>query len=409
MASTRSEDAPAHGSVRRGLRAIIAANAVSTLGDGAFIAAAPLAAAALTRDPAAVALVSAAETLPWVIVAPFAGVFVDRWPRRSTMIGADTTRAVAVGILALMTVAELVSVPAIALCAFVIMAGTVFHSAAAEAVVADLAGREPDRLNRVNGALQTTTTSGRQMLGPPAGSWSWSIAGWLPFAFDAVSFALSAVTLLFVPRQDKTATQRNRIWHSMKEGASFLLHHSQIRLLAILTGVANLSVNAGLAILVLYATDANGLSISVAGYGLLLTLMAVGGLAGGVAVPRVLRLVDDRVAFAAGMLAEAIAWVTILLTRSPVVAGGALAVIGFTVAIKSVIIMGTRQRLVPSDLLGRVISAYRVIGNGMAPIGAVVGGLIAHQWGLRAGLAFAALVLPFGAIAALRALRHPNS
>src|SRR5688500_9415891 len=53
---------------RRGLRALVAATAVSSVGDGAFIAAAPLAAAVVTRNPTAVAIVTAAEYLPWVLV-----------------------------------------------------------------------------------------------------------------------------------------------------------------------------------------------------------------------------------------------------------------------------------------------------------------------------------------------------
>src|SRR6185369_5989441 len=76
-------------SARRGLRALLAASGVSAIGDGAFLAAAPLAAAAVTRDPAAVSIVAAAEYLPWLVVTPFAGVYVDRWPKRLVMIWAD--------------------------------------------------------------------------------------------------------------------------------------------------------------------------------------------------------------------------------------------------------------------------------------------------------------------------------
>src|SRR5947207_9029184 len=121
---------------RSGLWPLLAASGVSSLGDGMFVAAAPLAAAALTRDPAAVSLVAAAEYLPWLLVAPFAGVYLDRWPKRTTMIAADLLRAVAIAGLALLIAVGSASIPALAVCAFVIVSGTVFHTAASEGAIA---------------------------------------------------------------------------------------------------------------------------------------------------------------------------------------------------------------------------------------------------------------------------------
>lgn len=409
MTVTRPQPATVDVPAKRGLRAILAATGISTIGDGAFVAAAPLAAAAITRDPAAVAMVMAAETLPWVVVAPFAGVFVDRWPRRTTMIVADALRGIAVAALAVLIAMGSVSVALIAGCAFLVMTGIVFHSAASEAIIADLTQRDEHHLHVTNGRLQSATTAGRQLIGPPSGSWSYTLYAWLPFAADAISFILSAAMIWLVPRREITVAPRKGIWASLREGAVYLARHRELRLLAALTGAANLSVNAGLATLVLYATDSNGLSITEARYGLLLAAMAVGGLLGGLSVARILRKLGDRTVFVSAMLVEAAAWLAILLTRNAFAAGAAISAIGFTVALKSVVIMGMRQRLVPSELLGRVISAYRVVGNGTAPLGALVGGLLGAAWGLRAPMVFAAAVLPIAAALGLRAFRRSQS
>lgn len=406
MTVTRPQPTQPDITAKRGLRALLASTGVSTIGDGAFLAAAPLAAAAVTRDPAAIAMVAAAETLPWVIIAPFAGVFVDRWPRRTTMIMADALRGIAVAALAVLVAISTASVPMIAACAFMIITGMVFHSAAAEAIIADITERDEHTLHTINGRMQSATTAGRQLLGPPAGSWSYTVAAWLPFAADAISFMLSAALLWFVPRRDIQTPARDGIWSAMREGAAYLIRHPKLRLLAVLTGAANLSISAGLATLVLYATDSGGLSISEARYGLLIAGMAVGGLLGGLCAARVLRRVGDRTVFVAGLLAEAVAWLVILTARDALIAGAGICVIGFTVALKSVVIIGTRQRLVPTELLGRVISAYRVVGNGTAPLGALLGGLIGTAWGLRAPMIFAAAVLPIAAALALRAFRR---
>ncbi|MBM0201766.1 MFS transporter [Micromonospora sp. STR1s_5] len=384
---------------RRGLRALVAAQGVSSAGDGVFLAAAPLAAAALTRDPAAVAAVTAAEYLPWVVVAPLAGVYVDRWPKRATMIVSDLVRAAAVAALAGMVALDVVSVAAIAVCAFVMVAGVAFHSAAAEAVVADLAA-EQDELNRANGHLQSSYNTGRQLLGPPAGSLAFSAAPWLPFAGDAVSFVASAALLRAVPRE--AAHQRpegphQAVWPALRAGAAYLAGHAQLRALATLTAVANLSANMVMGVLVLFATDRAGLGISTAGYGLLLVALAVGGIAGGAAVSRVIRQFGSRVTMVGGLAAQGLSWLALAATSTPAVAGAALALAFAGVSMVSVCVVSARQTHTPPELLGRVISAFRVVGNGTSPIGALLGGLIATEWGLRAPLVAAAAV----AVAAL--------
>ena len=66
------------------------ASAVSALGDGMYLAALPLLAAQLTRDPLAVSAVTFAGWLPWLLFALPAGALVDRLDRRRVMWTVDT-------------------------------------------------------------------------------------------------------------------------------------------------------------------------------------------------------------------------------------------------------------------------------------------------------------------------------
>jgi hypothetical protein len=325
------------------------------------------------------------------------------------MIAADALRGIAVAMLAALIAMNVATVLAIAACAFAIVAGVVFHSAASEAIIADLTRRDSHQLHLINGRLQSVSTAGRQLAGPPAGSWSYSIAPWLPFAANAVSFFVSAALIGLVPQAGRAAEARTGMWASLKQGASYLAAHRKLRLLAVLTGAANLSFNAGMATLVLYVTDAGGLSMTIAQYGLLLAAMAVGGLIGGLAAARILVRLGDNLVFVGGMFAEALAWILLLTAGSAWVAGAAISMMGFVVALKSVVIMGARQRLVPTEMLGRVISAYRVIGNGTAPAGALLGGLAGTAWGLRAPMLLAAGVVAVGGVFALRAFEPRES
>lgn len=391
-------------SARRGLRALLGATGVSSVGDGAFLAAAPLAAAAITRDPTAVAAVLAAEHLPWVLVSPFAGVYVDRWPKRTTMVIADVLRAGAVGALAVLIGLGMATVPAIALCAAAIVTGMVFHSAAAEAVIADLTGRDEELLDTVNGRLQSANTAGRQLVGPPAGSWSFTIAGWLPFAADAVSFLASAALIAAVPRQRAETSAKTRMWPALREGIAYVLGHRNLRTLALLTAAGNVAVNMAMATLVLYATDPSGLDITAAAYGLLLSAMAVGGIIGGFLAPHLIGWLGNRLTVMVGFLIQAATWLVVAATREPAVAGVAVCILWISIPPVTVVIIGTRQRQAPPELLGRVISAYRIVGNGLAPLGALAGGVIASLWGLRAPMFAATTILIIAMIPAVRGL-----
>src|SRR3954469_6257271 len=97
-----------------------AAQTISSLGDGVTHAALPLLALTLTRDPMALAVVTAAGTLPWLLFGVFGGALVDRWDRRRTMWGGDAARAVLLAIPAAAAALDVLSIPLLAAVAFLL-------------------------------------------------------------------------------------------------------------------------------------------------------------------------------------------------------------------------------------------------------------------------------------------------
>lgn len=130
-----------HSAARRGGAWLLAAVTMSSLGDGAFTGAVPVAAAALTRNPAAVAAVSAAAALPWLLVTPVAGALVDRWPYRPVMLAADLARGTGLALLTVLVVAGHASIPALAVASCLVVCGQIFHDTAVQGCVPLLAGR----------------------------------------------------------------------------------------------------------------------------------------------------------------------------------------------------------------------------------------------------------------------------
>lgn len=377
---------------RSSLRALIGATYVSTLGDGAFLAAAPLAAAAITKNPSAVAVVAAAQYLPWLLISPVAGAYVDRWNKRATLVWFDSIRAVALLVLASLVLLDVNSIPALAAVAFFIVVGQIFADTATQTVVVELAGREAESLNKANGHLSSAGTLGKSLAGPPVGSLSFAVLPWLPFVLDALTFALSAVVLRRLPDGPaRDSGEQASVAAAIRAGVRFLVSHRDLRILCVLVSMANLANFMSLATFVLFATER--LDVTPAAYGALLAAGSVGGVAGGFAARHVVTRLGARGAITIGLIAGAIAWPMIGVVASPWIAGGILVVIEFCAAVTTVVAISARQQLTPAELLGSVISAFRTVGAGAAPLGAFIGGLIATTMGLSAPFYAAGAVL----------------
>jgi MFS family permease len=352
------------------------AASVSTLGDGITVTAGPLLAATLTRDPLLIGVVGAASFAPWVLVGLVSGALVDRLDRRRLMWTVDLARAAVLVLLTTAILAGWASIPLLAAGAFLLGVGQTLFDSAAQASIPSLVGRDSDRLATANGRLLGAQTVSQQFAGPPAGGALFTVAPWLPYAADALSFLGSSVLIARIRGRiavDRTGPARS-IRADIAEGLRWLARHRLLRGLAVLTGVLNLVFMAGEVVLVLLAQDRLGLGN--VGYGLLLTSTAVGSLLGSLVTARVTRWWGEARAYlvSLGLLAAVLA--VLGLTTLVPVAAGALAVLGFAVTLGNVILQSLRQEVTPAALLGRVVSVYRLVGLGAIPVGALVGGLL---------------------------------
>ncbi|MFL6129735.1 MAG: MFS transporter [Mycobacteriales bacterium] len=352
------------------------AASVSTLGDGITLTAGPLLAATLTRDPLLIGVVGAASFAPWALVGLVSGALVDRLDRRRVMWTVDLGRAAVLALLAIAILAGWASIPLLAAGAFLLGTGQTLFDSAAQASIPALVGRDPGRLATANGRLLGAQTVSQQFAGPPAGGSLFTLAPWLPYAADAVSFLGSSVLIGRI--RGRFAVERSGPATSLRAdiaaGLRWLARHRLLRGLALLTAVLNLVFMAAEVVLVLLAQDRLGLGN--VGYGLLLTSTAAGSLLGSLVTARVTRWWGEAGTYlvAVGLLVGVLA--VLGLTTLVPVAAAALAVLGFAVTIGNVIVQSLRQAVTPAPLLGRVVSVYRLIGLGAVPVGALVGGLL---------------------------------
>jgi MFS family permease len=398
MTQAPSRPAPAASRLSRAYWRLWWANAISSTGDGAFVAALPLLAVTITRDPRLVSVVAAATYLPWLLLSLPAGAVVDRYDRAALMWRAQAVQAAVVTIIVVLVVVRQASIEMLAAGGFLLGSAEVIFSNAAQSVLPDLV--PPELLAKANGSQQVSLTVGESFLGPPAGSLLFAAAAALPFGLDAVSFAGSAALLARLPRtgQAPKTARRPRISAQIAEGLRWLAGHRLLRVVAVLLGIYNFANQMGQAVLVLLATQT--LHVSARGYGLLLAASAVGSVVGGLLNPILTRRMGMLPSLVLPALIDAAAFVGIGLAPGPVVVAALLASQGFAVTMWNVVTVSLRQQVVPGHLLGRVNSVYRMLGWGLMPLGALAGGFVAHAAGLRAPYIVAGLLCGLSALVA---------
>jgi MFS family permease len=378
------------------------ASAVSTTGDGVLVAALPLLAVTITRNPLMISLVTAAEFLPWLLLSLPAGVLVDRHDRATLMWRAQVLQGSVIAVLAVLVLLHWTDIAVLAVAAFGLGVGEVVFGNASQSVLPQLVRAE--QLPEANGNQYAVQTIGQEFAGPPLGSVLFTAAAAVPFGLSAASFAGSAALLARLPKHPPEVVPDGTVRSRVAEGLRWLLGNRLLRVVAVVLGVSSFCNTMGMATLVLLVTET--LKVSSRFYGILLAAAAVGSVLGGLLNPRVTRRLGQVPSLVIAMGAVSVIYVGIgLAPNAPV-----LAVLevgnGFMVTMWNIVTVTLRQRIVPNEMLGRVNSAYRMIGWGLMPVGAVAGGLVAHVAGLRAPYVIAGVLCGITTLVALPLLRE---
>jgi MFS family permease len=370
---------------------LLAAASTSLLGDGIRTAALPLLAAVLSPTAAAVSLVTFAGTVPILLFTLYGGALADRHDRRNLMWRMDLGRGVLVAAFAVWVLTTTPPLWGLVLMTFLIgSAGAVFDTIAGSFIADLIAG---DDLAKANGRLQAAQLISFQFLGPPLGAALFAVSAGAPLVVDAVTF-VAAAGLVFAIRA-RHAPARAEVTTTIRadiaEGVRWLWRHKGLRLLALELGLANLSVQMAMTMLVLLIV--NTLHAPAALYGVILAIGAVGGLLGSLAGSWVRRRLRLGMGLGLAIGAMAISLLVVGTAWSiPVVAVG-YTIGSFGILLWNVQAVVVRQRLTPRDLMGRVTSAYRLISWGAGPIGAALGGVLGTLLDVRAPIIIGGVLL----------------
>jgi MFS family permease len=363
------------------------ASTTSALGSGLATIAAPLYVAAHTRSPLVVSATSGVAWLPWLLFALPGGVLVDRLDRRRLMIAIDWTRVGAMGVLATALLAGRSSIALLDAVLFIINTGEVVFRSASQAMIPAVVPRA--RLERANSWLVGGTTVMQQMIAGPLGGFLFVVSACVPFFVNAGTYAASAVLVGLVAGtyrvsrvpEDERSEHRS-IRHELAEGFRWLAGQRLLRTMTGLIGLLNLTLVAATAVLVLLVRER--LHLGPVGYGALFTCLAIGGVLGSASGDWLIRRVTPTWTIRGGLLIEACLHLVLATSHSAYLVGFTLFAFGVHSALWNIVGTSLRQRLTPPEMLGRVASTSLFVAAGGNCIGALLGGVIASQFGITA-------------------------
>lgn len=337
---------------------------VSLAGDWVLLVALPFFVYSLTGSTLATGAMFIAQTLPRLALGSLAGVFVDRWDRRATMMASDLLRAAL--LLPLLLVRSPDRAWIVYVVAFAEASVSQFFLPAEGALLPRLVG-EGDALLAAN-ALNSLSQNLTQLVGPALGGLLYGALGLTSVvAFDAASFLVSAllIALIATPRSATADTGGAQpaaglaVWREWREGLRLV---RQDRILATLfLVIGTVMIGQGLIMVLLVAWVKGVLGGGSTEFGWLMSAQAVGSLLGGLVLGKVSRLLSPAkliglAGLLDGALLLAIFNIPVLALDLVLIGLAGIPIVGLTVSLQTLL-----QNTTADAYRGRVFGAFLAV------------------------------------------------
>ncbi|TMK95417.1 MAG: MFS transporter [Actinobacteria bacterium] len=360
---------------------IWAATAISRLGDGLYLVAIAWQTYAISNVPTAMSIVGIATTLPQLVLLLFSGALSDRLPRRRLMVSADALRAVAIGTLGALALADALSLAVIVGLVAVYAVGTSLFQPASISLLPQVVPAE--RRAQANGLMRLAGALAVRLVGPALGGGIVGAFGaGTAFLADAATFVVSLSLLLMVsayPLPDRAAKS---LLADVREGLGFVRRQGWLTTSLVAASIGLLCYEGPTAILLPFliknhfdghAADL-GLVLSAGGAGAVLAALLISHF--GLPQRRMGLMYLLWTVLASSVLLYAVAGSIWQLAVVCFLAIGAM--IGGDVIWTTLL-----QDHVPHELLGRVASLDTVVSFSLVPLSMALTGPIAAAAGAR--------------------------
>ncbi|MDF6046300.1 MFS transporter [Streptomyces sp. JH14] len=353
---------------------LLSGQLISAIGDQAHFMALPLIVLALTGSATQAGFVLGLGTFSFLAFGLVAGALADRWDRRATMIWCELGRTVlTAGVAAALWLDEL-TLPQLYATALLTGILTTLFQVASTAALPNVV--DPRQLSTALG-YQQSATGAVNVFGAPLAGALYAAGRTVPFAVNAVSFAVSAASLRLMRARFQTDRQDVRttagFTTEIREGLGWLWRQPVIRFLTLVSAADKVRYGAGYLLII---TLAQRLGSSPLWIGVIFSGAAVGAMTGA--------LVSDRVTrrFPLGRIALVMLWLEALmfplyaLAPNPMLLAAVAAAESLVAPVYAVAMSTHQLAITPDELRGRATSAVATLTTGALSIGTLAGGVL---------------------------------
>lgn len=317
--------------------------------------------------------------IPFLLIGPFAGVWVDRLDRHRTLVITQILSMIQSFWLAALALSGRITVAEIIALSLFQGAINAFDMPARQAFVVQMVEDRADLSNAI--ALNSSMVNGARLIGP-------SLAGIIIAAFgegycfliDGFSYiaVILSLLLMHITRQ-QARSQRSRVSHELKEGWSYVLHFAPIRSILLLLGLVSLVGMPYSVLMPIFASvvlhggpHTLGFLMGAAGVGALVGALVLATRRSVVGLGRVTALTSAG--FGLGLVAFSNSrWLSLSLLL--------MVFTGFCMMTQMASSNTILQTIVEEDKRGRVMSFYSIAFQGTAPFGSLIAGAAAARIG----------------------------
>ena len=361
---------------------------ISYVGGTITYVAAPILVYSLSHSALLTGVTTATEGLPYLLFGLYAGAIADRIDRRRMMVSSDFINAFVLATVPIAAMLGKLMVWQVIVVGFVSMCVWVFYDAANFGAVPTLVGR--DRISAANsavwGSTQVFDVVMPGLVGVVVAFIYPATLYWVnAFTFLASAFLVRSITASLSGERDASGSVRDDVF----TGVKWLWSHPSLRTLTLVGTATSFAVSALMGQLVPFADLHLGIHQGDPRLGALFAVFSFGGLFGTLSHRYVKKYSPARIS----LVATSVEAVVLMLIPWPT--NWVLTFIfGFANILAVVNVINFRQEETPEELQSRINTSGRMLSwGGGGPIGALAGGIVAHQTTPAVGVFFGACVL----------------
>ena len=356
---------------------------VSTTGTWMQNIAQPWLAYKLTDSPFLLSLIGALQFTPVLLFSLFAGVLIDKMPKKKILIITQSASLITTLILAILAFSGKIQYWHVLVMAIILGFVNTLDMPARQSFVIELVGKE-DLMNAI--ALNSAVFNMSRIIGPAIAGIVMGYFGVAAcFLANSISFGAVILSMFFIkPRvTEKVSRKTERIFTNIKGGLVYIYRQKILfSALLVMAVVGTFAPNFSVLVPVFAVKILNQ---QETGFGFLMSLMGVGSFLGAMLIAMLSKSGPKKFVLYAVPLLIGAFLIIVGFTSVYWLTGISLAATGFFFIVFTSSVNSTMQLNSSNEYLGRVMSVYSLVFSGSTPLGNLYAGAIANRFNARIG------------------------